>query len=141
MRKLFKVKVDPTTIDTDKTKNGYLAMFGSIVYYPIGEANTKARMFGGIVEPVTSPILRKVSDITMTQISRTGLSDGVLKALQGREIFTDNQLNEHIYGGDIFSDILSENDIDSPVGITDEAVLEELNLLSQIVGDYVQIAN
>ena len=33
---LFRVKVDPSTLKTDQTKNGYLAAFGSIVYYTHG---------------------------------------------------------------------------------------------------------
>lgn len=140
---LFKVKVDPTTLEADQTKDGYLAAFGSIVYYERGEALKKAIMFKGKKEPVINPITQGIRSVTMTQIPRSAISAGVLKAIQGAESFrdTDSELAETIYTGDIFSQILQTNDgiKGSPLEITDEAVLEELNLLDQLATEYVQI--
>ena len=140
---LYRVKVDLSTLDADKTKNGYLAAFGSIVYYTRGQAIKKARMFGGKIEPFVNPLVTGIRTVTMTQIPRSAISAGVLKALRGNEAFidADEELNETIYTGDIFSEIIQANDAieGSPLAITDEAVLEELNMLNQITTEYLQI--
>jgi hypothetical protein len=140
---LYRVKVDLSTLDADKTKNGYLAAFGSITYYTRGQALKKARMFGGKIEPVVNPLLAGIRTVTMTQIPRSAISAGVLKALRGNEAFidTDDELNETIYTGDIFSRIIQANVAieGSPLAISDEAVLEELNMLNQITTEYLQI--
>lgn len=140
---LFRVKVDPSTLKAEQTKNGYLTAFGSIVYYTRKEALKKARMFGGKIDPVVSPLVAGIRTLTFTQIPRSSVSAGVLKALRGSEAFidTDSELDEAIYTGDIFSQIIQANDgMDgSPLAITDEAVLEELNMLNQITTEYVQI--
>lgn len=140
---LFRVKVDPTTLKADQTKDGYLAAFGSIVYYTRKEALKKAIMFGGKIEPVDSPLVASIRTVTMTQIPRSRVSAGVLKALRGKESFIDDDsgLCETIYTGDIFGQIIEANDgiEGSPLAITDEAVLEELNMLNQITTEYVQI--
>jgi hypothetical protein len=141
--KLYRVKVDPSTLDADQTKNGYLAAFGCILYYTRREAFKKALMFGGKIEPFVSPLVAGIRTVTMTQIPRSAISAGVLKALRGNEAFidADEELNETIYTGDIFSQIIQANNAieDSPIAITDEAVLEELNILNQITTEYLQI--
>ena len=137
---LFRVKVDPTTLKADQTNNGYLAAFGSIVYYTRKEALKKAIMFGGKIESVVSPLVAGTRTVTMTQIPRSKVSAGILKALRGKESFIDDDsgLCETIYTGDIFGQIIEANE-GSPLAITDEAVLEELNMLNQITAEYVQL--
>ena len=143
MRKLFKVKVDPSTLDADQSKNGYLAAFGQIVYYSsLVEANRKAKLFGGKTEPVDTPLTKCLAQLTMSQVSVNTISQEVLGLMEERNAFFDSQpTNDVIYQGDVFVDILTEIN-EGKLLVTDENVLEELNLLMQLVTtDYLMVVD
>ena len=142
-KKLFKVKVDPTTLDADQSKNGYLVAFGQIAYYSsLVEAKRKARIFNGKVEPVVTPLTECLTQLTMSQVSKNTISQDVLELLVDRNAFFDSQpTNDVIYQGDVFSDILIEIN-EGNLSVTDENVLEELNLLMQLITtDYLMIVD
>jgi hypothetical protein len=143
MRKLFKVKVDPSTLDADQSKNGYLAAFGQIVYYSsLVEANRKAKLFGGKTELVDTPLTKCLAQLTMSQVSVNTISQEVLGLMEERNAFFDSQpTNDVIYQGDVFVDILTEIN-EGKLLVTDENVLEELNLLMQLVTtDYLMVVD
>jgi hypothetical protein len=86
----------------------------------------------------------KFDVVSMTQIPESYLTKGTLKALEGREAFsdTDTELDEKIYMGDVFEAILGENAEmkDSPIAIKNEATLLQLEELSrEVTTEYVQI--
>jgi hypothetical protein len=88
-------------------------------------------------------VLNKVEII---QIPENALLDGVVKELRGREMFVDSDvtLDERIYSGDVFEQILGEQSEmgDSPIRINNLKVLDQLNELTLLVTtEYVQITN
>ncbi len=86
----------------------------------------------------------KFNVVSMTQIPESYLTKETLKALEGRESFSDadKDLDEKIYTGDIFEAILCEESESggSPFRIKDEATLAQLEELAREVStEYVQI--
>jgi len=89
----------------------------------------------------------KFNVVKMTQIPESYLTKETLKALNGREAFsdTDTDLDEKIYTGDIFEAIFCEemenggNPL-SLLRIRDEATLNQLEELArEVVTEYIQI--
>jgi hypothetical protein len=70
---------------------------------------------------------KDLDTLKMLQIPRVNLNKKVLKLLEGKEQFidTDEDLQEKIYSGDVFSEILSENE-----NKLEKEVEEELTFLS-----------
>ena len=86
----------------------------------------------------------KFNVVSMTQIPESYLTKETLKALNGREAFsdTDQDLDEKIYTGDIFEAIFCEEmeNGGSPFRIRDEATLTQLEELArEVTTEYVQI--
>jgi hypothetical protein len=82
--------------------------------------------------------------VSMTQIPESYLTKETLKALNGREAFsdTDQDLDEKIYTGDVFEAIFCEEmeNGGSPFRIRDEATLLQLEELArEVTTEYVQI--
>jgi hypothetical protein len=86
----------------------------------------------------------KFNVVKMTQIPESYLTKETLKALNGREAFsdTDTDLDEKIYTGDIFEAIFCEEmeNGGNPLRIRDEATLNQLEELArEVVTEYIQI--
>jgi hypothetical protein len=81
---------------------------------------------------------KDLDTLKMLQIPRVNLNKKVLELLEGKEQFvdTDEDLQEKIYSGDIFNEILSENE-----NKLEEEVEEELSFLSNKCEhiNYVQV--
>jgi len=123
------------------TETGYLGTDKSEAIYTRGEAIKKARMFGGKIEAV--PLSSVFNKVSITQIPENALLDRIVKELDGREMFTDTDVdfNERIYSGDVFEAILCEfaELEDSPM-YPQEKVMKQLDELSQMIDtEYVQI--
>ncbi len=142
MPKYYRVKAtENTQVHSENNQSlidGYLAWCGEVQLYTRGEAIKKANMFNGKIEEFNHPLIDTMRDSSLTQISRSAMSEGLLKALDGREAFTDTnvELGETIYEASVFEEVLGEN------VVTDVDVLQELTLLSQLVmTEYVQVVN
>lgn len=86
-------------------------------------------------------VLNKVS---MIQIPENAILDGIIRELEGREAFrdTDGSLNERIFEGSVFEQILGEQGEmgANPLRIKEKKVLQQLEELAELVdSDYVQI--
>lgn len=82
--------------------------------------------------------------LSVVSIPEKVLLPGVIKALDGREMFrdTDDELDEKMYAGHIFEDIAGEQSEmgGSPIRIKDDEVLKQLDELAELVSeDYVLI--
>jgi hypothetical protein len=81
---------------------------------------------------------KNLDTLKMIQIPRASLNKKVLNLLEGKEQFidTDDELGEKIYSGDVFNEILSENE-----NKLEEEVEEELLFLSDKCEfiNYVQV--
>ena len=84
-----------------------------------------------------------MTKLSMITIPENALLDGVVKLLDGRATFsdTDTDVDEHIYQGHIFEDILGELSYkDETLKSYDKKVIAQLEELSKIVSqDYVLI--
>ena len=81
---------------------------------------------------------KNLDTLRMIQIPRVNLNKKVLELLEGKEQFVDcdEDLQEKIYSGDVFNEILSENE-----NKLEEEVEEELKFLSNKCEfiNYVQV--
>jgi len=81
---------------------------------------------------------KNLDTLRMIQIPRVNLNKKVLESLEGKEQFVDcdEDLQEKIYSGDVFNEILSENE-----NKLEEEVEEELKFLSNKCEfiNYVQV--
>lgn len=82
--------------------------------------------------------------LTMLSIPENALLDGVVKLMKENTAFkdTDSELDEEIYQGDIFEQILSERALfdEKLGGKTPQKVLDQLEALAELVSqDYVLI--
>lgn len=89
------------------------------------------------IESVSTPM-------TLLAIPENALLDGVVKLLKENTAFkdTDSELDEEIYHGDIFEQILSEKDlfVEKLEGYPQQKVLDQLEALAEFVSqDYVLI--
>lgn len=137
----YKVAVKENhTADPDQLKDGYLAFCGVVQVYDRGEAQKKARMFGGVIEPVK--LSASMGKLNITTIPANALLDGVVRLLKGRESFTDNtDNNETFYQGDVFEAILGEI-AENPKSSVSKKVIEQLEELAGLVdGDYLLVTN
>jgi hypothetical protein len=81
------------------------------------------------------------------QIDENALLDGVVKILDGYEAFSDtSDLNEKLYMGTVFSDILGEDfekkKTHPTQGIQNQKTLAQLNELNNLVNtDYFMVIN
>ena len=151
MKRLYRVKLTPEGIKTHEETykgtgtivDGYLAFCGRIQTYSINEAKNKAYNWDGKVEPYKNPLLEAMTNLSMTQIRENALVYGVEKALIGREAYKDADPtnNERIYHGDVFNDILSEQEgLEGNKCGLDKKAIEQLELLASLItADYVQI--
>jgi hypothetical protein len=86
------------------------------------------------------------TELTVASIPSNAILDGVIRLLQGREIFrdTDDSLDEKMYAGHVFEDIASEQ-AQLPDGHRfkqSQKVLDQLDVLAEFVShDYVLITN
>lgn len=112
-KQLYRVKLlEGHTAKADQVAGGYLGDYSSIdpALYSKGEAQKKAKMFGGKVEPFGK--VYHITECKILQIRKEQISQQLIDELNGRESFvdTDNDLNEEIYSADIFETILCELD-------------------------------
>ena len=86
------------------------------------------------------------TELTIASIPSNAILDGVIRLLQGREMFcdVDLSLDEKIYAGHVFEDIASEQ-AELPDGHRfkqSQKVLDQLDVLAEFVShDYVLITN
>ena len=84
------------------------------------------------------------TELTVASIPNNAILDGVIRLLQGREIFrdTDDSLDEKMYAGHVFEDIASEQ-AQLPDGHRfkqPKKVLDQLDALAEFVShDYVLV--
>ena len=130
---LYKVKLRENNFaKPEQIVNGYLAAYpNELGIYTAKEALSKAMLFNGDIEPHGKMYTTKQCKIL--QLSKQELSPAVLKELNGREVYTDNddELNEPIYYGDVFDAILGEITETIRSANTPE-VIDELMILSKI---------
>jgi hypothetical protein len=69
------------------------------------------------------------SVIQMVEIPIRNLRVGVIKAMQGRQMYvdTDNDINEQIFAGNVFSTMLEEDE-----GLSQNSLLTDLDDLIQV---------
>lgn len=108
---LYRVKLNEGhTAKPDQIAGEYLGGYANIdpMLYTRSEANKKARMFGGTIEPFGRDYT--VDKLKVIQIPKAQLSQALINELQGREVFldTDNLLEEVMYSSDVFETILCE---------------------------------
>ena len=80
-----------------------------------------------------------MTKLSLVSIPENALLDGVVKLLDGREMFrdTDDELDEKIYAGHVFEDILGE---ENGLRTVTHKTYEQLEELSKLVSqDYVLI--
>ena len=85
-----------------------------------------------------------LTELTIASIPESDLLDGVIKLLQGREMFTDVDLSleEYMFAGHVFEDIASEQAQyeDGHMFKASKEVLDQLDVLAECVShDYVLI--
>lgn len=108
---LYRVKLqEGHTAKPDQISGEYLGNYATIepALYTRGEAQKKARMFGGSIEAFGRDYT--VDELKVIQIPKTQLSQALINELQDREVFldTDNMLEEVMYSSDVFEAILGE---------------------------------
>lgn len=108
---LYRVKLqEGHTARPDQICGEYLGSYATIdpMLYTRSEAQKKARMFGGSIEPFGRDYT--VDELKVIQIPKAQLSQTLINELQGREVFldTDNLLEEVLYSSDVFEAILGE---------------------------------
>jgi hypothetical protein len=142
MKQLFRVKLNEQhTATNEQIKDGYLANFDEICLYSRSEANKKAKVFGGKVEPFGKKY-HTGTDCKMLLLPQSELSQKLRNELNGRESFidTDEQLGEQIFGADIFDAILEELDgVSNITGRISNELIEELTVLSVLSSNYQYI--
>jgi hypothetical protein len=84
------------------------------------------------------------TELTIASIPENALLDGVVKLLDGREMFkdTDDSLDEKMYAGHVFEDIATEQAQyeDGHIFKVPQKVLDQLDALAEFVShDYVLI--
>lgn len=144
--KKYKVKLlNGHSAIEDKIIDGYLGNNfdnGKVQLYDRNEAIKKARMFGGKIEEATG-LHSVITTMSIMTIPENALLHGVVNRLEGRLAFKDaTGMNEEIYHGDVFAEILSE--IYEQAGKRFEAnlqkIVNQLEELSELVSaDYVLI--
>lgn len=95
-----------------------------------------------IIEP--TGLQKAIGKLSIMTIPEDALIDGVVKELRSRECFVDADLHndERIYSGDVFGQILGEQDEmgSSPIRIKDQKVLNQLEELNKLVSaDYIMV--
>ena len=113
MKQLYRVKLNEGhTAKADQVAKGYLGDYSTVdpALYSKGEAQKKAKMFGGKVEAFGKAY--HLNELSIVQIPNEQLSQKLLDELKDRECFvdTDNDLNEVLYSADVFEAILGEVD-------------------------------
>ena len=142
---LYRVKLNEGhTANPDQIAGKYLGNYHSIdpALYSKGEAQKKAKMFGGSIEPFGKNY--SLIDLKIAQIPKEQLSIELLNELDGRESFidADHDLNEVLYSADIFEAILCEVDeaIEQEllvrVGKKTQDLVDELLVLIELTKDY-----
>jgi len=137
----FKVKLKKQD-DSVCSPDGYLGGENTTKIYTRGEALKKARMFGGGTLEII-PLSKVLTPVSMIQIPRNALLYDVERLLEGREMFVDADLtiDEKIYSGCVFQNILSEQDEDNVLPLSKKAI-QQLDELAQMCNsDYIQITN
>lgn len=74
--------------------------------------------------------------ISITDIPRTSLLVGVLKQLEGREIYSDvdDDLDEKIYNGDVFEAIVGElAEMENSPLYPSQEVIDQIDNLAEII--------
>lgn len=145
MKQLYRVKLNEGhTAKPDQIAVGYLGNDNSIdpALYSKSEAQKKAKMFGGSVEPFGKAY--HLNELKMVQIPKKQLSERLLNELKDRESFADvdTDLDEKIYSADIFEAILGEvddaieNQLLVRVGKKTQDLIDELLVLIELTKDY-----
>jgi hypothetical protein len=145
MKQLYRVRLNEGhTAKPDQIAEGYLGNDNSIdpALYSKSEAQKKAKMFGGSVEPFGKAY--HLNELKMAQIPKEQLSTELLNELKDRESFADvdTDLDEKIYSADKFETILGEVDeaIEQQllvrVGKKTQDLIDELLVLIELTKDY-----
>ena len=108
MQKYYVKLSEGHTAKPDQITDGYLGMSGRKIKYTKGVARHKAKIFGGTIEEAKTYI---GEELTVGQIPRVMLSEGLLETLKGREVYKhtrDNEPHEVMFYGNVFEEILEE---------------------------------
>jgi hypothetical protein len=115
---------------------------GKIQLYDRGQAIKKARMFDGKIEEVKG-IHNVLTKLSVVSIPENAILDSVIRLLDEREAYvhTDSDLDEKMYAGHIFEDILGEQgELEgSPMQCNDKTMQQLLELAELVSEDYVLI--
>ena len=141
---LYRVRLqEGHTARPDQISGEYLGNYATIdpTLYTRSEANKKARMFGGSIEPFGRDYA--VDELKVIQIPKAQLSQALINELQHREIFvdTDYGLQEVMYSSDVFETILGEQyeyfekQTLIRVGKEHQVLVDELLVLDEICKD------
>lgn len=149
---LYRVKLNEGhTATADQVAEGYLGNYATIdpALYTRGEAQKKAKMFGGSIEPFGRDYT--VDELKIIQIPKAQLSQFLINELQDREVFvdTDYGLQEAMYSSDVFETILGEvtegveQQLLIRVGKQTQLLIDELLVLDTICKDsqYVMLTS
>lgn len=85
-----------------------------------------------------------ISRVSMMQIPKMALLEGVLREMRGREAFIDSILHrdERIYHGDVFEAILGDAEMKMETQRPSKEITDQLEELSKIVSaDYIMLTN
>ena len=135
---LYRVKLNEGHLARpDQVANGYLGLYETIdpALYKKGEAQRKAQMFGGTIEPFGKNYA--IDEAKIIQLNKKDISDHVLRELEGREAFrdADPDLYEFMYYGDVFAGILGEHSEQTLLSFN-QGVIDELLVLDNLCAEY-----
>lgn len=138
---LYRIKLNEGhTANPDQVAGEYLGCYETTdpALYTRGEAQKKARMFGGSIEPFGKNYV--IDEQKIIQLNRKDISKHVLRELDGREAFrdTDEDLNECMYYGDVFAGILGEHSEQTLLSFNQD-VIDELLVLDTLCTEYQYI--
>lgn len=135
---LYRVKLNEGHLaKPDQMAGEYLGNYSTIdpALYTKSEAQKKANMFGGTIEPFGKNYA--IDELKVIQLNRKDISNHLLRELNGRQVFidTDSDLCEFMYYGDVFDGILGEHTEQTLLSFNQD-VIDELLALQEICGEY-----
>jgi hypothetical protein len=143
-KQLYRVKLyEGHTAKPKQVSGEYLGNYATTdpALYSKGEAQKKAKMFGGKIEPFGK--VYHFTELKVMQLSSEQISEKLMSELRGREEFvdTDNDLDEAFYSADVFEAILCEVDqmINKQKLVTwgsYQPLIDELLVLNELSKEY-----
>lgn len=143
-KQLYRVKLNEGHSALPEQVSGqYLGDYSTTdpALYTKGEAQKKAKMFGGKIEAFGK--VYHVTELKVLQLSSEQISEKLMSELRGREEFvdTDHDLDEAFYSADVFEAILCEVDqmINKQKLVTwgsYQPLIDELLVLNELSKEY-----